>query len=369
MLRYAPLAALLLATSIPMHALAQGAWSAKPEREARDHVIARSSAASANVIDLNVNPADGNYLSSGPPAMSFCQTIGCNPGHTYASHLTQVTTRQGSNVQEVGQAVNMTVGTGYSATLKGLGAGVNNGKVGEFIGVNVQPGAGHVWGQATDVVLQSGVERANGFASVAEFDLTNDAYSSPPGNGESNIFNIFVGGIIGKHTATAAMFVSPLELPGSGPHAYYWGLGFTGTKTVKDATIFDSTSSAVSLELSGAHRTAVLRDQSTSPVAANLSGSYSFGAVSTITAKTSVALATAAGQGVCLNGTKQCLSGTEDAIQAASFAALAKLRVPFGAPASSKAPCVAGQMQVDTAYIYTCAATNTWHRVSNGSPW
>lgn len=42
---------------------------------------------------------------------------------------------------------------------------------------------------------------------------------------------------------------------------------------------------------------------------------------------------------------------------------------PFNTPATSSSTCTTGQISVDTTYIYTCVATNTWHRVSNGSTW
>ncbi|WP_146882044.1 hypothetical protein [Acetobacter nitrogenifigens] len=43
--------------------------------------------------------------------------------------------------------------------------------------------------------------------------------------------------------------------------------------------------------------------------------------------------------------------------------------LPFGTPASSSATCTAGQIETDATYIYSCVATNTWHRVSNGATW
>jgi hypothetical protein len=43
--------------------------------------------------------------------------------------------------------------------------------------------------------------------------------------------------------------------------------------------------------------------------------------------------------------------------------------VEFGTPASSSAACTQGQMEFDATYIYTCVATNTWHRASNGATW
>lgn len=45
------------------------------------------------------------------------------------------------------------------------------------------------------------------------------------------------------------------------------------------------------------------------------------------------------------------------------------LVIPFGTPASSTAGCTPGQLEADANYLYTCVATNTWHRVANGSTW
>lgn len=43
--------------------------------------------------------------------------------------------------------------------------------------------------------------------------------------------------------------------------------------------------------------------------------------------------------------------------------------LPQGTPATSSSPCTTGQMQIDSDYIYSCVATNTWHRASNGATW
>ncbi|MBS1054999.1 hypothetical protein [Gluconobacter kondonii] len=43
--------------------------------------------------------------------------------------------------------------------------------------------------------------------------------------------------------------------------------------------------------------------------------------------------------------------------------------VSFGTPASSTATCTQGQTEMDATYLYSCVATNTWHRVSNGAAW
>lgn len=45
------------------------------------------------------------------------------------------------------------------------------------------------------------------------------------------------------------------------------------------------------------------------------------------------------------------------------------IQIPFGTPASSTAACTQGQIEMDATYTYSCVASNTWHRVSNGATW
>lgn len=47
----------------------------------------------------------------------------------------------------------------------------------------------------------------------------------------------------------------------------------------------------------------------------------------------------------------------------------AGLVIPSGTPHSSAEQCVAGQIEFDDLYLYTCVRPNTWHRVLNGSSW
>jgi hypothetical protein len=41
--------------------------------------------------------------------------------------------------------------------------------------------------------------------------------------------------------------------------------------------------------------------------------------------------------------------------------------VNLSTPASSSAPCTAGQIGADAKYVYVCVATNTWKRSALGS--
>lgn len=43
--------------------------------------------------------------------------------------------------------------------------------------------------------------------------------------------------------------------------------------------------------------------------------------------------------------------------------------VPFKTPPNSNSPCIKGQIEVDSKYIYTCIYRNKWHRIKNGTEW
>lgn len=58
-----------------------------------------------------------------------------------------------------------------------------------------------------------------------------------------------------------------------------------------------------------------------------------------------------------------------NAVNTKTVSAAVSLTIPFATPASSTSTCTQGQIEMDADYIYSCVATNTWHRVSNGSSW
>ncbi|KXV60679.1 hypothetical protein AD948_04450 [Acetobacter senegalensis] len=60
---------------------------------------------------------------------------------------------------------------------------------------------------------------------------------------------------------------------------------------------------------------------------------------------------------------------TDGVISVNSPAKFTDIRIPFGTPASSTSDCTQGQIEMDADYIYSCVATNTWHRASNGATW
>lgn len=56
-------------------------------------------------------------------------------------------------------------------------------------------------------------------------------------------------------------------------------------------------------------------------------------------------------------------------LTAANSTTTGTMIIPFGTPASSTADCTEGQMEMDATYIYSCVASNMWHRVNNGATW
>ena len=261
--------------------------------------------ASPLVMDLNKNPVDGTYLSAGHAGISLCPTVGCNPGHLYASLLTQMTTVGDGTRQESGHYINVTNSTGYRSAINSI----DNGVEGLSIAMSATAEGAQSWGQATDLVLRSGWH--SDFAATSELDLTNDAYDCPPGSKgpdghPCNVFGQWISGYVGAHRSTVAIFVSPSG--GRSGFAHHSGLAFEGAKTVKDATVVDGTNANTSIEIAGNHAAAVIHDRSTSPVAFNAQGSYSYSAFTTITADAPVAFAAKAGQTVCFSGKDKCVS-------------------------------------------------------------
>ena len=80
----------------------------------------------------------------------------------------------------------------------------------------------------------------------------------------------------------------------------------------------------------------------------------------------------AAAYGVDLSGatfSTAAFKSTGFLVDGAGATSVTKLTITQHTPATSSEACTAGQITADATYIYTCVATNTWHRVSNGATW
>ena len=63
------------------------------------------------------------------------------------------------------------------------------------------------------------------------------------------------------------------------------------------------------------------------------------------------------------------VTGTVSVDGPLSFTGAGALIIPFATPATYTATCTQGQIEFDATYLYTCVATDTWHRVLNGGTW
>ncbi|MET7246085.1 hypothetical protein ABZT49_22300 [Methylobacterium sp. EM32] len=172
-------------------------------------------------------------------------------------------------------------------------------------------------------------------------------------------------------TLYRAHFVSPTQLAGDvaipdapGPVAYaaqnamvHNGIYFQGENNVSDTDLLTATSAYNAINVAGHHH-----------VGLNTSAD-----------STRFALLASTGQGLCLDTFDGCLSHAGGGLQYAQNGTVA-LRVepgrtttrgvinsPLSTPASSSAPCMAGDWAHDAAFVYTCVATNTWKRAALSS--
>ncbi len=132
---------------------------------------------------------------------------------------------------------------------------------------------------------------------------------------------------------------------------------YQGAHLIRDNTFYDGTSAITSVNIAGSHFSGVNTSQGTMPYA----------------------LIAGAGQNLCLNSLDGCLSYADGALRyvqggaAALTATPARvtanglLNSPLATPASSKAPCQAGDWAHDADFVYTCVAANTWKRAALSS--
>ncbi|PIK70233.1 hypothetical protein CS379_25755, partial [Methylobacterium frigidaeris] len=174
-----------------------------------------------------------------------------------------------------------------------------------------------------------------------------------------------------NETLYRAHYVSPTQLVGdvaipdfARPVPYaaqnamvHNGIYFQGENNVSDTDLLTATSAYNAINLSGHHH-----------VGLNTSAD-----------STRFALLASTGQGVCLDTFDGCLSHTSGGLQYAQNGMVALrvepgrttargvLNTPLSTPASSSAPCTAGDWAHDAGFVYTCVATNTWKRAALSS--
>lgn len=194
-------------------------------------------------------------------------------GPYYVQGLIQFTTAQGVGIAEAGLSINATFQTGWAASNSAAqfkeGLGIWSKVLGPAAG---RAGAGQVWNISSDMVIDATYGAApnntNNFAVNVELDITNNGWDSSAGNSVGTIANLWLSGNVGAFPILAEIWVAPLG--GSSAHyGAHYGLFFQNNYSIKDATVYDSTNSAISFYDTGIHTYGI-----------NLSGTYSTAQIS-----------------------------------------------------------------------------------------
>lgn len=123
-----------------------------------------------------------------------------------------------------------------------------NGKFPFFVSHKARAGAGHVWGGALDLILDTGYQ--GGFASGLEVDMTNNSGKDQP---ETNA--LFLTGIAGEHSIQNGLSIY------SNSGRNFWsktGLSIYGSRVAKDQAIYIKTGSTYGMIDEGSHLNGIL---------------------------------------------------------------------------------------------------------------
>ncbi|TNC14556.1 hypothetical protein FF100_09220 [Methylobacterium terricola] len=258
-----------------------------------------------------------------------------------------------------------------------------NAKVGSYFETEVVDGAGAAWGAAFNYHIRT-KPRAGQFFPGVEFDYANDS-GADCALGVTDCTAIRVG------LAGNAQVTHGLQITGDGSettgYSAIWALRINGEKVAQQSSIEVDSMSAVGLGfgISGigtsAHGVAAIRDVSTSPRSIQIAGVKSSSAIEdTSTTPTFANIggtkslaglreASTTPTGILLQGRYAAaqISGTGWSVNPAGILTASRLNSPLATPASSKAPCQAGDWAHDANFVYTCIAANTWKRAALSS--
>ena len=220
-------------------------------------------------------------------------------------------------------------------------------KVGLYNEARVNAGAGNTWAQANNTWLEPGDVPA--FNINTEFDMTNNAAACVPGVANCNDVEVNING---SQESTTAMHITTTNTT---TYAALWGIRLnapflaqradieddssgaiglsfdqvgTGavhsTASIYEATnspisyfiggnhavgsIVDQSNGPVSLLITGTHSAESISDTSNAPTALAASGNYGLAAITTLGANTGISLLARAGQSVCLNNIRNCIT-------------------------------------------------------------
>ena len=161
-------------------------------------------------------------------------------------------------------------------------------------------GGGQAWASAMSLTLNSGWAGSGGnFGVGLEIDPDNEATSSTDilNGGNTFIIGEWLAGPIGAYPITDYLQISPVSNNGTHYGAHY-GILFFADYLTDRYTIFDDS-------VTGSGNIASYVDAGKHQYGASYAGTYSVAAINIGT--TSIAIATASGDKVCLSGNTQCM--------------------------------------------------------------
>lgn len=179
-----------------------------------------------------------------------------------------------------------------------------NAKASIYNEVHVKPGAGSVWGQATNLQMEAGAQAD--FIVNTELDLTNyTGFDS--GFGFKNKYNLWLA-CQGANRSTSALEISSANTDND---AVLWGLHFAGARLASNSVIGIDASSLYGIGVGAGAGGAItptftfatFKDMATAPISLDLRGTYSEAAIN---------IPGAAPAGVSIHGSK-ALAGLYDA--------------------------------------------------------
>jgi hypothetical protein len=234
-------------------------------------------------------------------------------------------------------------------------------KVGIYSETLISPGAGHSWGLANNVEIESGT--LSDFIVGAEFDLTNNCGTDSEAGG-LNKYNLY---IVAQGANTSTAFMEFGTSAAQSVPAAKWCIHFSPSdKLAENAVIGIDASAPVGIgfgtEAGGVadptFTDAAIKCESTAPKAISLAGTYSSAAIEVDgDAPAAISLiGTFASHFIDTDGTFE--------VDKDSNVVAAGLRCTLATPASASAAGTAGDIRWDANYIYVCTATDTWKRTA-----
>ena len=230
-------------------------------------------------------------------------------------------------------------------------------KVGSYFETNVIDGAGSAWGASFNYHF-SAKPQAGMFLPGVEMGYSNDS-GKPCALGTTDCTALRLG-------MAGSQITEGLQVTGNDGNARnfssIWAIRINGDMVASQAAIEVDAAAPKGLSFGGSgiggqsHSVATIEDETTSPASLSIGGKHSIAAIFDQSRSQN---------GISLNGTyagAQIIGKGGFLVDPAGKVVGSGFRAALRTPASSSAPCTAGDFMDDANYHYVCVATNRWKR-------